>query len=174
MAPFVGGNFPPPFTTYPLSDPDGDGIWETTLNIPPGEIRYQYFLDGFCATEFPQGTVSPCTEIDFGFTNRIHIVNGDATLPTYFFGTCDVFNAPNDVPTMGEWALFILALLMVAVGGVFILGLENKQVLATTSGSSAISGTIKSLPFDKGNFFRAMKHAVGLAVVGFANTSLLS
>jgi hypothetical protein len=73
---------------------------------------------------------------------------------------------------MGEWAVFILALLMVAVGAVFMLGMENKKVLATTSGTQAVGGTMKSLPFDKGHFTKALKHSIGLAVVGFAGIYL--
>ncbi|MBN1826991.1 MAG: isoamylase early set domain-containing protein [Candidatus Eisenbacteria bacterium] len=31
---------------HPMSDPDGDGIWETTIHLMPGEYAYQFVVDG--------------------------------------------------------------------------------------------------------------------------------
>ena len=47
-----------------------------------------------------------------------------------------IFCPSTVVPTMGEWAVFILALLMISVGAVFMMGMENKKILATSSGNS--------------------------------------
>ena len=32
-------------TANPMSDPDGDGIWETTLTLIPGEYQYRFWID---------------------------------------------------------------------------------------------------------------------------------
>jgi len=32
-------------TANPMSDPDGDGIWETTMILEPGEYQYRFLLD---------------------------------------------------------------------------------------------------------------------------------
>jgi hypothetical protein len=41
----VLGNFNG-WTATPLSDPDGDGIWTATLELPPGRYEYAYLVDG--------------------------------------------------------------------------------------------------------------------------------
>lgn len=156
----------------PLSDVDGDNIWETTLQFVEGQASlYKFQLDGWAQQEFFT-LGDPCTVNNFGNADRFYQAGAaDEVLPTYCYSTCDICPA-TVVPTMGEWAVFILALLMVAVGAVFMMGMENKKVLATSSGSAAVGGTMKSMPFDKGNYFKAIKHALGLAVVGFAGIYL--
>jgi len=41
----VLGNFNG-WTATPLSDPDDDGIWTATLDLPPGRYEYAYLVDG--------------------------------------------------------------------------------------------------------------------------------
>jgi hypothetical protein len=41
----VLGNFNG-WTATPLADPDGDGIWTATLDLPPGRYEYAYLVDG--------------------------------------------------------------------------------------------------------------------------------
>ena len=31
---------------HPMSDPDGDGVWETTIHLLPGDYAYQFVVDG--------------------------------------------------------------------------------------------------------------------------------
>jgi len=38
----------------PLSDPDGDGIWTTVLDLPPGRYEYAFVVDGRWIGQDPQ------------------------------------------------------------------------------------------------------------------------
>ncbi len=70
------------------------------------------------------------------------------------------------IPTMGEWAMFLFALIMITMGVVFVRGMQTEVGMAT--GQGAIPVKIRRFPFNKTNYFKAMKHAFGLALVGFA------
>jgi len=74
-------------TCTPLNDANGDGIWETSLSLPNGNIEYKFTLDGWSQQEFfAQGM--PCTQTTGQFTNRIVAVNGPAVLPTVCWQSC--------------------------------------------------------------------------------------
>ena len=71
----------------PLTDDDGDGIWETTLPLSAGNIEYKFQVDAWAvAEEFAEG--APCTITGGGFTNRALTVDGDETV-CFFWNTCD-------------------------------------------------------------------------------------
>lgn len=72
----------------PLTDDDADGVWEVTLPLGGGAVEYKFQLDMWNAQEeLEEG--SDCTVTTDGFTNRIITVDGDATLETVCFGSCD-------------------------------------------------------------------------------------
>jgi len=72
------------------------------------------------------------------------------------------------VPTLGEWALFILFLLVLNLGAVFIFATQNSLSLAGGSNQNvSMASVFRSLPFNNVNYKRAMKHAFGVALVGF-------
>ncbi len=75
-------------TDNPLADDDMDGVWEATYAIPAGNIEFKYQIDGWMAEESFVGGES-CTVSNGGFTNRALTVNGDATLPTVCFNSCN-------------------------------------------------------------------------------------
>jgi 1,4-alpha-glucan branching enzyme len=74
-------------TANPLSDPESDGIWETTLNLPDGNIEYKFAYDNWAGQEslIPG---SSCTVTNFGYTNRSYNVTGDVTLPVVCWNSC--------------------------------------------------------------------------------------
>ena len=74
-------------TANPLSDPESDGIWETTINIPDGTYEYKFAYDNWTGQESLVAG-SPCTVTNFGFTNRSLTVSADATLPIVCWGSC--------------------------------------------------------------------------------------
>jgi hypothetical protein len=53
----------------PLRPAASDGYWEVTLEIPAGEHRFVYLLDG--TTPFPDPTVAARETDDFGTSNSI-------------------------------------------------------------------------------------------------------
>ena len=146
--PFVSGTFNA-WSQFgnPLTDPDGDNIWTATvLDIPFGNIEYKFQLDGWQQEEtFTPG--DPCTVTNFGFTNRVYDVNGDAMLATVCWNSC--FSCFK-VPTMSEWGVFLLALLMISAGAVFIVGFEKQTALATSGGNQSVIGSVKPIPFQQG------------------------
>jgi 1,4-alpha-glucan branching enzyme len=74
-------------TANPLTDPESDGIWETTINIPDGNYEYKFAYDNWTGQEsLIAGTA--CTVTNSGFTNRTLTVSADATLPVVCWNSC--------------------------------------------------------------------------------------
>ena len=71
----------------PLSDPDGDGIWSTTLSIPEGTYQFKYAYDAWAGSEtLADGAV--CTINDGGFVNRVLEVSSDMVMDPVCWGSC--------------------------------------------------------------------------------------
>ena len=70
------------------------------------------------------------------------------------------------VPTMGEWGMFLFALIMITFGVVFVFNTQYRLVI---SGTNNVSGSFngRQFPFEAGMFKTALKHACGLAIAGF-------
>jgi 1,4-alpha-glucan branching enzyme len=75
----------------PLEDTDGDGIWSTTLALGAGPADYKFQLDAWTDQEM-WDEANECTMAfgDMGqFINRVLTVDGDATLPTVCWNSCE-------------------------------------------------------------------------------------
>lgn len=85
----------------PMTDADGDNVWELTLPLTQDSIEYKFTLDGWTVQEnFTPG--DPCTKTTSGFTNRFLIINGTITLPAVCWESCSVCPAPvNDLILKG-------------------------------------------------------------------------
>ena len=71
----------------PMSDPDGDGIWELTIPIAADSIEFKFSHDNWTGEEMlMQGMV--CTKTSGGFTNRFLMLSGDTILPAYCWESC--------------------------------------------------------------------------------------
>ena len=71
----------------PLSDADGNGVWETTIQLPAGYFEYKFAADNWAQQEsLPVG--ASCTATTGSFTNRTLNVNADVVLPTVCWGSC--------------------------------------------------------------------------------------
>ena len=72
----------------PMSDPDGDNIWDVTIALAAGSYEFKYSADnwGIQETLLPG---SPCTVTNFGFTNRTLNVSADSTLDVVCWESCD-------------------------------------------------------------------------------------
>ena len=82
-----------------LTDPDGDGIYTISLDIPAGEIQYKvrYFSGGNTNWE--------------GGGNKIHMLTKDTVLPVRCFGNdaygaCPVKPAPGDITLVVDVSTF--------------------------------------------------------------------
>ena len=63
----------------PMSDDDGDGVYEVTIGLTEGVVEYKFTVDGWNDQEsFAEG--ESCTSTIDGYTNRTYEVLGDAAL----------------------------------------------------------------------------------------------
>ena len=78
---------------FPLSDADGDGVWEGTGDFPAGDLEYKYQLDQWAHQEdlvddmVNGGTCAPVTDY-FGYANRLVTIAG-VTVTDDNYGSCD-------------------------------------------------------------------------------------
>jgi hypothetical protein len=68
---------------------NGNGIWSTTLPISNDSIEYKFTMDDWTIQEEFTGGES-CTKTTGVFTNRFAVLNGDITLPTVCFASCNI------------------------------------------------------------------------------------
>ena len=89
--PYVSGTFNNWNDSMPLIDPDGDNIWETTINLPSGQYLWKYMLDNWADQELPQlGPNSACFQPDGnGFINRtLEVIDTAISLPPVCWESC--------------------------------------------------------------------------------------
>ena len=71
----------------PLSDADGNGVWETTIQLPAGYFEYKFAADNWAQQEtLPVGAV--CTATTGPYTNRTLSITSDIVLPVVCWGSC--------------------------------------------------------------------------------------
>ena len=71
----------------PMTDANGDDVWEVTINLPQDSIEFKYTVDGWADDETFIGG-EPCTKTTSGFTNRFLKLNGDTVLPELCWASC--------------------------------------------------------------------------------------
>lgn len=76
----------------PMSDPDGDNIWETTLTLLSGSYEYYFTADNVLIEE-TLSSVESCTNGNPNVTRRIlNISTQSVTLPTVCWSSCSECN----------------------------------------------------------------------------------
>jgi hypothetical protein len=76
------------FPGVPMSDADGDGIWDITLSLMPGNYEFKYTAGTVEETLDPTLN-GACTVTNFGFTNRyVTLGSADSTLPVVCWQEC--------------------------------------------------------------------------------------
>lgn len=84
----------------PLADPDGDGIWETTVTIAEGQYEYKFQLDEWTVQEeFASGDPCTITDPSGAFVNRFIEVDSDTTV-CFEWNTCVVCDGPAPVTVL--------------------------------------------------------------------------
>jgi len=71
-----------------MTDADGDGVWDITIDIANGAYEFKFAADNWGIQENLLAG-SWCTVTNFGFTNRTLNVSGDTTLPVVCWNSCD-------------------------------------------------------------------------------------
>ncbi|MFM1998949.1 MAG: hypothetical protein RL204_896, partial [Bacteroidota bacterium] len=75
----------------PMSDADGDGIWEITINLLEGNYEYKFAADSWTIQEsLTEG--APCTINGAPFVNRSLTVDAETTLDAVCWGSCNACN----------------------------------------------------------------------------------
>ena len=79
----------------PLSDEDGDGVWEVTLSLAVGTIEYKFTLDGWNYQEELAGIegIEACTSLIDGYTNRSLTFDADVVLDAVCWESCTACEA---------------------------------------------------------------------------------
>ncbi len=124
----VAGNFQIP-AGYPanwnpgsteLSDPDGDGIYELTVNVPPGTYLYK-FVNGAAWNEQPENPPAACGLNDGGgnINRQVTVGASGIILPTVVFNDCNAtirfaINMNNEV--LNPEGVFVTGNFMEAAG----------------------------------------------------------
>jgi hypothetical protein len=62
-------------TSHPMNDDDGDGTWEATVELAPGEYRYKFLVDGNTWLEDPNAQDS--ADDGYGGSNSVIRVGPD-------------------------------------------------------------------------------------------------
>ena len=85
-------------TSDPMSDADGDGVWDITLSLTSGtSIEYKFTVNGWSDQENFAGG-EPCTVTNGGFTNRfLAVPSSDSTLGTVCFNSCSACPTPSPI-----------------------------------------------------------------------------
>ena len=83
----------------PLTDIDGDDVWETTLQLTAGEHIWKFSSNNWQYQEYPANQVdAPCFIWDeFGFVNRSVTITGDTVLPVYCWESCNACGVEDEV-----------------------------------------------------------------------------
>ena len=72
----------------PMSDVDGDNIWELTIALEAGNYEYKYAYDNWANGGETLIAGSSCTVTNGDFVNRALTVSEDITLPVVCYGSC--------------------------------------------------------------------------------------
>ena len=92
---YLSGTFPVAWngTAYPMTDPDGDGIYTVVMSITPGDYRYKFTADDWAIQEsFVPANMSDTSCINTnsaGFTDRfVTIGSNDTILDIHSWEAC--------------------------------------------------------------------------------------
>ncbi|MEJ6754756.1 MAG: hypothetical protein QNK57_06230, partial [Flavobacteriales bacterium] len=82
----------------PMTDTDGDNIWEATIPLLSGNYEYKYSADTWTIQEMNDPN-APCTNGDTVYTNRVLSVGtSDITIPLVCWGSCSPCLYPPQAP----------------------------------------------------------------------------
>ena len=75
-----------------MTDGDGDGVWDVTIDLANGTYEFKYSADNWTIQESLYSGDS-CTNGNTQYTNRMLTVSGDTTLPVVCWSSCSGCNS---------------------------------------------------------------------------------
>ncbi len=94
---------------------------------------------------------------------KIQVTDTNATYPDVFVTI--PLQVTDNIPTMSEWGIFLFALIMLNLGLVTLYNSEYKMAI---SKGGVVTAPQFQIPFELNSYKRALKHALGFSVIGFA------
>ncbi|MBK9454290.1 MAG: hypothetical protein IPO24_01265 [Bacteroidetes bacterium] len=92
----------------PLSDVNGDNIWELDILLPEGTYEYKFAYDAWAGQE-ELTSGDDCTITTDGFTNRALTVTGPATLDAVCWSKCEACDVSiNDIVIPGVYQVVVI------------------------------------------------------------------
>lgn len=132
----------------PMTDANGDNIWEITIPLNTGSYEYKFSYDSWTGQENLLAG-SSCTTTNFGYTNRTLYANEDVILPTVCFGSCTncqetIF--PVDVTFQLDMTDFVGTYSTPEVNGTFNNWCGNCNAMTDANGDEIWETTLSLLP----------------------------
>jgi hypothetical protein len=73
----------------PMTDANGDNVWDITVPLAAGAIEYKFTVDGWNDSEQFDATATCIDPVNDGFNNRYYVVAAVATLPEVCWESCE-------------------------------------------------------------------------------------
>ena len=141
----------------PMSDTNGDNIWEITLDLAAGTYEYKFTADGWSQQEnLTPGSI--CTLTSGAYTNRIITVTADTTVPTVCWASCyacGVQTPTHDVTFQVDMSLYAGNFSTPEVNGTFNGWCGNCNAMSDANGDDIWEVTL-NLP--EGNYEYKFAH----------------
>ena len=133
-----------------MSDSNGDGIWDVTVALTPGDtIEYKFSHDSWTGQETNDPTAS-CTNGNAQYTNRVLIVPSVATtLPVVCWGSCDpCIYAPVNVTFQVDMNNYTGTFTTPELNGTFNNWCGNCSAMSDSNGDGIWDVTVALTPGD--------------------------
>jgi hypothetical protein len=177
---FLGGDFEGWTGSKPLTDADGNGVWEYTTQVNAGQFLQWKFINGagWAVPEQFDASHSACTQDFAGYINRVATVaNSDTTLPAFVFNSC-VISTVNTNSIFTKTELFTIAPTLVSDAAVInfnenIIGVDKQIRVMNAVGQVVMSetvGQVEQYRLDASNFSNGLYFVV-IQSEGFAQTA---
>ncbi len=167
-----------------MTDANGDGIYEVSQSYPDTyQVIYKFYIGtpGNAGTNACDGNdasvpgyeapLVPCGIGQFG--DREYVVSGaDATLDVACFNSCEACTTCGPaVPTVSQWGMIILILLLLSIGVVYAR--QTQASIVTTNGFNLPLGQGLRMPFERHLYFRALLWTGAIACIAAISSLLI-
>ncbi|MFZ9189514.1 MAG: T9SS type A sorting domain-containing protein [Schleiferiaceae bacterium] len=129
-------------TCNPLTDPENDSVWTTTLPLTADSVEYKFTLDGWTGQEMLTAG-SACTKTTGTFTNRFARLNGDTILTGVCWQACASCTGVKYATWQVNMANVTVDTTGVYVAGGTGMGLPGDHKMALIPGTTRYTKTLR-------------------------------